>query len=223
MIGSVDPGCEVSICLSSRRMTKPMERRESMKARLRAAFVLAVLSAIAVPQNQAAAQVQTPAAGESVHFALTAADGTSITEQSYRGKWLVVYFGYTLCPDVCPTTMLEIAGALEALGPRAGAVQGIFVTVDPDRDTPEVLGDYLKSFDPRLIGLTGTRAQISAAAKSFGVFYERQDRDDGTYSYDHSAFIYMVDAEGRFMRVVAGDNSGKQIADTLSVLMQAEH
>jgi protein SCO1 len=198
-----------------------MKRRELMNWSLRATVILVVLAAVAVLENQAAAQVQIPAAGENVHFALTAAGGRAVTEQSYRGKWLMVYFGYTFCPDICPTTMLEIAGVLKALGPRADAVQGIFVTVDPDRDTPEVLGDYLKSFDPRLIGLTGTRAQISAAAKSFRVFYERQDRDDGTYSYDHSAFIYLVDAEGRFIKAVAGVNGGKQIADTLSVLMQA--
>jgi protein SCO1 len=198
-----------------------MKRRELVNWSLPATVILVVLVAAAVLENQAAAQVQIPPAGENVHFALTAADDRAVTEQSYRGKWLMVYFGYTFCPDICPTTMLEIAGALEALGPRADAVQGVFVTVDPDRDTPEVLGDYLKSFDPRLIGLTGTRAQISAAAKSFRVFYERQDRDDGTYSYDHSAFIYLVDAEGRFIKAVAGDNGGKQITDTLSVLMQA--
>ena len=93
-----------------------------------------------------------------MHFALTASDGTAVTEQSYRGKWLVVYFGYTFCPDVCPTTMLEIAQALQTLGPRADAVQGLFITVDPRRDTPGVLAEYLKSFDRRLVGLTGTAA-----------------------------------------------------------------
>jgi protein SCO1 len=196
-----------------------MNRRKLMNGSLRAAVILVVLAVVTV--RQAAGQVQIPAAGESVHFALTAADGKTVTERSYRGKWLMVYFGYTFCPDICPTTMLEIAGALEALGPRADAVQGIFVTVDPDRDTPAVLSDYLKSFDARLIGLAGTREQISAAAKSFRVFYERQDRDDGTYSYDHSAFIYLVDAEGRFIKAVVGDNDSKQIADTLSLLMQA--
>ena len=186
-------------------------------------FIAVALAAIAVLNSEAPAQAQIPAAGESIHFALTDSTGTAVTEQTYRGKWLVVYFGYTLCPDICPTTMLEIADALKALGPRASAVQGIFVTVDPDRDTPEVLGDYLSSFDPRLVGLTGTRAQITAAAKSFRVFYERQDRDDGTYSYDHSAFMYLVDAEGRFAKAISGDVGSKQIAGTLSALMEAGH
>jgi protein SCO1/2 len=152
-------------------------------------------------------------------FALTAADGTAVTEQSYRGKWLVIYFGYTFCPDICPTTMMEIAKTLQALGARAEAVQGIFITVDPRRDKPEVLAEYLKSFDPSLVGLTGTPAQIAAAAKSFHVFYERNDTGDGNYTYDHSAFIYLVGPDGKFAKAVTGDGSSKQIADALSALM----
>jgi protein SCO1 len=136
---------------------------------------LSVLSVL-VLAPPAAAQDTSPAEGTRVRFALTAAsDGAAITEQTYRGKWLVVYFGYTFCPDVCPTTLLDIAQALDALGPRAGAVQGLFITVDPKRDTPEVLTEYVKSFDPRLIALTGTAAQIAAAARGFHVFHERHD------------------------------------------------
>jgi protein SCO1 len=115
---------------------------------------LSVLSVL-VLAPPAAAQDTSPAEGTSVRFALTAAnDGAAITEQTYRGKWLVVYFGYTFCPDVCPTTLLDIAQALDALGPRAGAVQGLFITVDPKRDTPEVLTEYVKSFDPRAYELS---------------------------------------------------------------------
>lgn len=198
-----------------------MAKRKS--ASFLTAIMFAAVAAIVALNSRAPAQVQIPAAGESVRFVLTASDGTAVTEQSYRGKWLMVYFGYTLCPDICPTTMIQIAGALKALGPRAAAVQSLFVTVDPDRDTPEVLSDYLKSFDPRLVGLTGTHAQITAAAKSFGVFYERQDRDDGTYSYDHSAFIYLINPQGRFAKAIAGDIGSKQIADALSAFMQARH
>jgi protein SCO1/2 len=157
-----------------------------------------------------------------VRFALTAADGTAITEQSYRGKWLVIYFGYTFCPDVCPMTLTEIGDALDALGPRAVAVRGLFVTIDPRRDTPSVLTEYLKSFDQRLIGLTGSPAQIAQAAKSFHVFYERRDTDDGNYSYDHSAFIYVLDPEARFARAISSDGGSKQIADTLAALTSAE-
>ena len=167
------------------------------------------------------AQITFPPEGSSLTFALTAPDGAAVTQQSYRGKWLVIYFGYTFCPDVCPTTMMEIAGALKALGPRADAVQAIFITVDPQRDTPKVLNEYLKSFDPRLIGLTGTQAQIAAAAKAFHVFYERNDNGDGSYQYDHSAFIYLVNPDGKFARAITSEGSSQAIAGALSALMTA--
>jgi protein SCO1/2 len=165
------------------------------------------------------AQVAAPPEGSSVHFALTATDGTAVTEQSYRGKWLAIYFGYTFCPDVCPTTMMELAGACKVLGPRAEAVQVIFVTVDPQRDKPGVLAEYLKAFDPRFVGLTGTPAQISAAARSFNVFYERNDTDDGNYTYDHSSFIYLVDPDARLAKALISDRGSKPIAAALLALM----
>jgi protein SCO1 len=161
------------------------------------------------------------AEGSKLTFALTATDGTAVTDQSYRGKWLIVYFGYTYCPDVCPTTLMEIAGALNALGPLADMVQGLFITIDPQRDTAAVLNDYLKSFDPRLVGLTGTRAQIAAAAKAFHVFFERNDTDDGSYLFDHSAYIYFVDPDGRFARTIDSQGSSRVISDSLSALMAA--
>jgi protein SCO1 len=161
------------------------------------------------------------AEGSKLTFALTATDGTGVTDQSYRGKWLIVYFGYTYCPDVCPTTLMEIAGALNALGPLADMVQGLFITIDPQRDTAAVLNDYLKSFDPRLVGLTGTRAQIAAAAKAFHVFFERNDTDDGSYLFDHSAYIYFVDPDGRFARTIDSQGSSRVISDSLSALMAA--
>jgi protein SCO1 len=194
-----------------------MKRRE---------FMLTLVSGIAswsfaTLPRPAEGQVTFPPEGSSLTFALTAPDGAAVTQQSYRGKWLVIYFGYTFCPDVCPTTMMEIAGALKALGPRADAVQAIFITVDPQRDTPNVLNEYLKSFDPRLIGLNGTPAQIAAAAKAFHVFYERNDTGDGSYLYDHSAFIYLVNPEGKFVRAINGDGSSQAVADALSTLMTA--
>jgi protein SCO1 len=201
------------LLMRRRQLAVPLGRRF-------AAAGLLLLSLLILPKP-AAAQIGFPPEGSKVSFALTATDDTAVTEQSYRGKWLVVYFGYTFCPDVCPTTLLEISEALKALGPRAGAVQALFVTVDPKRDTPSVLTEYLKSFDPRLVGLVGTPAQIAHAAKSFHVFYERQDTDDGGYSYDHSAFIYVVDRDGRFVKAVAGEAGSQQIAATLSALMSA--
>jgi len=174
-------------------------------------------------QDPAQAQAAPPPEGSRISFALAGTDGTAVTEQSYRGKWLVVYFGYTFCPDICPATLLEIAGAIDALGPRAGAVQALFITIDPKRDTPSVLSAYVKSFDPRLVGLGGTPAQIAQAAKSFQVFYERQDTDSGSYSYDHSAFIYIVDPDGKFIKAITSEGGSKQIADALSALINAGH
>ena len=195
-------------------------RRPTFTAWAAAAIGLTLLLAPVAPKP-AEAQTTLPPEGSSVTFALTAMDGAAVTERTYRGKWLVIYFGYTFCPDVCPTTMLEIAGALQALGPRANAVQGLFITVDPRRDTAGVLTEYLKSFDPHLIGLTGAPAQIAAAAKSFHVFYERHDADDGNYTYDHSSFIYVVDGAGKFATAVASGGGSGQIADTLSGLIKA--
>jgi protein SCO1/2 len=185
-----------------------------------AAIGLALLLA-AIGPKPAEAQVTLPAEGSSVSFALTATDGAAITERTYHGKWLVIYFGYTFCPDVCPTTMMEIAGALQALGPAVGAAQGLFITVDPRRDTAAILVEYLNSFDPRLVGLTGGPAQIASAAKSFHVFYERRDADDGNYSYDHSSFIYIVDPDGKFAKAVPSGSGSGQIADAISASMNA--
>jgi protein SCO1/2 len=194
-------------------------RRRNFLARFGCGAAALVLSARAFRPTFVAAQVAAPPVGSRVHFALTTTEGTAVTEQSYRGKWLAVYFGYTFCPDVCPTTMMELSGALKVLGPRADATQVIFVTVDPQRDKPTVLAEYLKSFDPRFIGLTGTPAQISAAARSFNVFYERNDTDDGNYTYDHSSFIYFVDPGGKLAKAFTSDRDGKQIAADLLELM----
>jgi protein SCO1/2 len=183
-----------------------------------------VMLCIVLPARPAGAQNASPREGSSLRFALTAAsDGAAITEQTYRGKWLVVYFGYTSCPDVCPTTLLDIAQTLEALGPRDGAVQGLFITLDPKRDTPGVLTEYVKSFDPHLVALTGTPAQIAAAAKEFHVFHERHDNDDGGYSVDHSASVYLIDPEGRLAKAITSDGGSKQIAAALSALMSARN
>jgi protein SCO1/2 len=188
-----------------------------------AVVVLFMLGILASAQP-AAAQDTSPGEGTSVRFALTAAsDGAAVTEQTYRGKWLAVYFGYTSCPDVCPTTLLDMAQALDALGARAGAPQPLFITVDPKRDTPGVLTEYVKSFHPRLIALTGTPAQIAAAAKGFHVFHERHDNDDGGYSIDHSAFIYLIDPDGRLAKTVASEGGSKQIAAALSALISGDH
>lgn len=194
-------------------------RRRDFLARFGHSAAALVLSSRVFRPTFAAAQVAAPPEGSRVHFALTTTEGAAVTEQSYRGKWLAVYFGYTFCPDVCPTTLMELGGAFKVLGPRADAAQVIFVTVDPQRDKPAVLAEYLKSFDPRFVGLTGSPAQIAAAARSFNVFYERNETDDGSYTYDHSSFIYLVDPGGKLAKGLTSDRSSKQIAADLLGLM----
>jgi len=149
-------------------------------------------------------------------FTLTSPDGTTVTDQTYRGKWLLVYFGFTSCPDSCPTALLEISAALEKLGPDAD-IQPLFITVDPRRDTPAVMGNYTQSFDPRIVGLTGTPQQIAAVALEYGVYYEPRQSGPGAEDYvmDHGTYLYLMDPEGKFVRGLDADTLGERIAEAV--------
>jgi len=155
-------------------------------------------------------------------YRLQASDGTAITEKTYRGKWQLVYFGYTLCPDACPTALNEIAGALQQLGPLADKVQPLFITVDPARDTPKVLGEYVKAFDPRIVGLTGTPDEIAAAARAYRVYYAKvadKDAPEG-YLMDHSSVIYVMrPGDGRFVATFTNETTADQMAERLKKLI----
>ena len=157
-------------------------------------------------------------------FSLTAPDGATVTDQTYRGKWLLVYFGYTFCPNSCPTTLLEMATALEKLGPDAAKVQPIFITVDPKRDTPDVMAKYTQSFDPRIVGLTGTPAQIAAVAKEYGAYYVAHQSGEGANNYliDHSTYVYVMDPQGKLVQAFDADTTADRIADDLLRLMKPE-
>jgi protein SCO1 len=154
-------------------------------------------------------------------FTLTAPDGTTVTDATYRGKWLLVFFGYTFCPDTCPTTLMEIAGALEKLGPDATRLQPIFITVDPERDTPDVMGKYTEAFDPRIVGLTGSSQQIAAVEQAYGAYSEHHKTGAGDEDYlvDHSTYLYIMDPQGKFVRGLDFDTPSGRIADTLRALM----
>ena len=159
-------------------------------------------------------------------FTLSTPDGTTVTDQTYRGKWLLVYFGYTFCPNSCPTTLLEVATALKKLGPDATQVQPLFITIDPQRDTPKVMRQYTESFDPRIVGLAGTPEQIAAAAQEYGAYYVRHRTGPGTGDYvmDHSTYLYVMDPQGQFVRAFNTGTSGDQIADALCELIaQGRH
>ncbi len=147
-------------------------------------------------------------------------DGHLRSLADYKGKLVVVFFGYTQCPDVCPTTMAELAEVKRSLGPDGARVQGIFVTVDPARDTAELLKAYAANFGPDIIGLRGTPEQTTAAAKEFKVFYNKvPGKTDTSYTVDHTAGSYIFDAKGK-LRLFTRYGSGAQaLADDLKILL----
>jgi protein SCO1/2 len=132
-------------------------------------------------------------------FKLTVQTDRPITDQDLKGHPFLVFFGFTHCPDICPTTLFEVSEILRTLGPRANGMRALFVTVDPERDTPAVLKDYLSSFDPRVIGVTGDPAAIAAIEKSYRVYAKKVPLDGGNYTMDHTALVYLMDKEGRFV------------------------
>ncbi|CCE99724.1 SCO family protein [Sinorhizobium fredii] len=154
-------------------------------------------------------------------FSLIAPDGSTVTDASFRGKWMLVFFGYTYCPDLCPTTLSEIALALERLGPDAAKVQPVFITVDPERDTPDVVGQYIGAIDRRIVGLSGSQRQITAVSEEYGAYSERHPSgaSAGDYVVDHSTYIYVMNPQGRFVRGLKAGTPADAIADTLRRLM----
>ncbi|MEH0073752.1 SCO family protein [Pannonibacter sp. Pt2] len=136
-------------------------------------------------------------------FTLVRADGTTVTDKDFAGKPLAIFFGFTFCPDVCPTTLSDLQGWIEQLGPDADRMNYAFVSVDPERDTPEVIGDYVAAFDPRITPLTGSREQIDAVIKAYRVYAKKVPLDGGGYTMDHSAMIYLMDGSNRFVGTIA--------------------
>ncbi len=132
-------------------------------------------------------------------FRLTDHNGRTVTDQDFRGHPFLVFFGFTHCPDVCPTALFEVSEVLGKLGPDAARASALFITVDPERDTPEQMKDYLSSFDPRLVGLTGDPAAIAAVAKAYRVYVKKVPLEGSDYTMDHTALVYLMDKDGRFV------------------------
>jgi protein SCO1/2 len=131
-------------------------------------------------------------------FSLTDHTGRAVTQADFAGRFLLLYFGFTYCPDVCPTELGTIAAAMDDLGAQASRVTPVLITVDPERDTPAALSDYVSRFHPAMVGLTGSPEQVAAAARAYRVFYAKVQRPDMTdYTMDHSSFIYLVGPDGR--------------------------
>jgi protein SCO1/2 len=132
-------------------------------------------------------------------FSLTDQNGRTVTDRDLRGKPALMFFGFTHCPDVCPTALFEVSEILRALGPDADRVRVLFVTVDPERDTSAMLKDYLSSFDPHLSALTGTPEEIAAMAKAYRVYYKKVPLAEGGYTMDHTAIVYLMNKDGKFV------------------------
>ena len=139
--------------------------------------------------------------------------------EDFRGKAVVLFFGFTHCPDVCPTTLADTAQALKTLGPEAERVQVLMVTVDPERDTPDVLAKYVTAFDPRFLGLRGDPAATQRAAKAFKVYFEKRKSGDD-YSVDHSGQSYVIDPQGRLRLLVRPERIGADLADDLRTVLK---
>lgn len=155
-------------------------------------------------------------------FTMEDADGHRVTDTDLAGKPSAIFFGYTSCPDVCPTTLSNLTEVLGRMGPRADTINVVFASVDPTRDTPDRVRDYLSSFDARIRGLTGTQAEADAMAAAFHVFHRRVQSTNGDYTVDHSATIYLMDASGRLAGEIGyGEDEGRMEAK-LRALAQSD-
>ncbi len=154
---------------------------------------------------------QAPAIGGP--FALTDQSGRPVTDASYRGKLMLIYFGYTFCPDVCPTALGNVAQAYDRLSPAEQAqVVPIFITVDPDRDTVGQMAQYVTNFSPALVGLTGSPEQIKPVLREFRVYARKVEASGGSYTMDHSSVLYLMDRSGKYLSHFDGSASADQIA-----------
>jgi len=158
-------------------------------------FVIVLLingGAVISPSAQQTASIGGP-------FRLTDQNGKTFTDQDLKGRPFLAFFGFTHCPEVCPTTLFEVSEILRKLGPDADRVGALFVTVDPERDTAPALKEYMSSFDPHLTGLTGEVADIAAVAKAYRVYFKKVPVEGGDYTMDHTAIVYLMDKQGRFV------------------------
>lgn len=172
------------------------------------------------PRDREAADATAPAFGTVIDFELRDITNKRVRAADLRGRWLLISFGYTRCPDLCPTTLGEIADALSRLGPLAERVHPVFVSIDPERDTPKVLRDYVQSFDARILPLTGTTAQLTKAATACGiVFYKVPGPTPDDYTFAHNAILTLVGPEGGIVARFSSDASANDLAGALRRLI----
>lgn len=155
-------------------------------------------------------------------FSLADHTGKTVTDKDFEGEYLLVFFGFTYCPDICPTTLSEIARTMDLLGDEAGAVQPLFITVDPERDTPEIMAEYVAAFHPAIIGLTGTLDQTAAVAKAYRLYYEKAPAeegqtiaDSGGYTVNHQGNTYLMNPEGEYLRHFSYGTPPEEMASSI--------
>jgi cytochrome oxidase Cu insertion factor (SCO1/SenC/PrrC family) len=153
-------------------------------------------------------------------FALTGHDGQRRTDKDFRGRFLLVYFGFTHCSDVCPTDLQQIALALEQLGAAGAAVQPLFITLDPARDTPARLASYVRAFHPRLLGLTGSEAQVRQLADTFRLYWRKVPTSRGEYVIDHAAFTFLMDRGGRYVGFFPPGTRAERMLEVMRPVLQ---
>ncbi len=150
-------------------------------------------------------------------FELVMHDGTTVTNETFKGEFMLIYFGFTFCPDVCPTELQIMSAALDLIGDDADEVRPILISIDPERDTVEAMAQYVSNFHPRMTGLTGTPEQIAGAARAYRVYYERvtDPASNADYTMDHSSIIYLMDKDGRFISHFGPGTKPEKMAETI--------
>jgi protein SCO1/2 len=205
---------------------RAMTHRFAIPVRILAAPILAILAPLALAACGSGAEApvaseRPPLEGAAIGgpFNLVDKDSKPVTWDSFKGKYRVVYFGYTFCPDACPTDVQQLIqgfAAFEKTDPqRAAKVQPVFITIDPQRDTPEVVGQWTAAFSPSLIGLTGTPEQVKVAAKAFASYYSKGEETAGGYLMDHSRIAYLMDPDGKPLSMLPVDKGGPAVAAEL--------
>ena len=212
-------------------MPKPADRSNRSLLILMVAMMAIVAVAVVVMWHIVASGPRDPGygAGDGAQsiggpFALTDQTGAAVTDRTYDGSYRLIYFGYTFCPDACPTELQVMAQAVEALGPAGAKVQPIFITIDPARDTARQLAGYVPLFDKRLVGLTGTPEQIAAVARAYKVYYAKAEPAGGdakAYGMNHSSFVYLMNPTGRFLTVFPSDMDSDRMAAEIRKYMAA--
>lgn len=149
-------------------------------------------------------------------FALTDANGAIVRDSDFRGRYMLVFFGFTSCPDVCPTTLAVIAGALDRLGGTAGRIAPIFISVDPARDTPEIVGEYVAAFDSRIVGLTGSAEAVAEAAAAYRAPYRQVALEGGGYTVDHASIVYLMGPDGAYLTHFSAEMGPERLAQELA-------